>query len=96
MQMFSWNCLPKQRRSGFQLDGARLTLLVVFVPIPKLSLDSVLIVNEVEAAKCAILPEFNGPGVVQPRSFQVFSELGKLKLEPLLTAIYCHHILFPP
>ena len=88
--------MPKQSRSGFQLDGARLTVFVVFVPMPKLSLDSVLIANEVEVEKYAILPEFNGPCVVQPRSFQVFSELGKLKLEPLLTAIYCHHILSPP
>ena len=90
--------MPKQSRSGFQLDGARLTVFVVFVPMPKLSLDSVLIANEVEVEKYAILPEFNGPCVVQPRSFHVFGELGEVEVcrKTFGAAIHPQHILSPP
>ena len=48
-QIFIWVCSPKQMRSGLQLDGSRPTLLLVLVPIPKLSIDSALWANQVEA-----------------------------------------------
>ena len=45
-QIFIWVCSPKQMRSGLQLDGSRPTLLLVLVPIPKLSIDSALCVSK--------------------------------------------------
>ena len=97
-QSFSLKLFPEQRRFGFQLDGLRLILFSVLVPTPKLSIDSVLKKWKLLFTVAIIIPQFNGPCIVHPGSFQIFSELWELDAcqEGFLVAINAHHILGPP
>ena len=97
-QSFSLKLFPEQRRFGFQLDGLRLILFDVLVPTPKLSMDSVLKKWKSLFTVAIIIPQFNGPCIVHPGSFQIFSELWELEAcqESFLVAINAHHILGPP